>query len=160
MAIPLHLWLKDEDGTDIRGSSSVAGRVGSIEVLSLTHGLHLQADMTTGKLMAGRTHRPLTIEKEVDRSTPLLYRAVAKGTTLREAVIRWYRINEAGQEVEYFTTRMRNVKVVSVTPVVPNVRHREYLTVNHNETVDLRYEEITWSYLDGNITFKDAWSES
>jgi hypothetical protein len=40
MAIPLHLWLKDDGGADIRGSSEVVGREGSIEVLSLTHGIH------------------------------------------------------------------------------------------------------------------------
>jgi type VI secretion system secreted protein Hcp len=39
MAVPLHLWLKDESGANMRGSSEVLGREGSIEVLSLTHSL-------------------------------------------------------------------------------------------------------------------------
>ena len=71
MAVPLHLWLKDEDGADIAGSSKVFGREGSIEVLSLTHGLHMPSDRNTGKLIGARTHRPVTIEKEIDRSSAL-----------------------------------------------------------------------------------------
>jgi type VI secretion system secreted protein Hcp len=79
MAIPLHLWLKDDGGADIQGSSEVFGREGSIEVLSLSHGIHTPTDNYTGKLMGARSHRPLTIEKEIDRASALLYRAIARG---------------------------------------------------------------------------------
>jgi len=96
MAVPLHLWLKDEGGADILGSSEVLGREGSIEVLSLTHGLHTPTDGSTGRLMGTRVHRSLTIEKEIDRSSALLYRAVAVGATLQSAELRFYRTNEAG----------------------------------------------------------------
>ncbi|HHD2856167.1 TPA: type VI secretion system tube protein Hcp, partial [Enterobacter kobei] len=30
---------------------------------------------------------------------------------------------------------------------------------NHMETVELRYEKITWKHNDGNIIFSDAWNE-
>jgi len=136
----------------------VVGREGSIEVLSLTHGLHMPSDGHSGKLMGTRVHRPLTIEKEIDRSSPYLYRAVATGLPLQQAMLRWYRVNEAGNEVEYFNMTMKNVKVVAVSPVVPNIKTRLSEATNHNETVDLRYEEITWTYLDGNISFRDAWN--
>lgn len=69
MAIPLHLWLKDDGGADIRGSSEVLGREGSIEVLSLTHGIHTPSDSHTGMLMGARSHHPMTIEKEIDRAS-------------------------------------------------------------------------------------------
>lgn len=72
MAVPLHLWLKDEGGADILGSSEVFGREGSIEVLSMMHGLHTPSDGNTGKLLGMRVHRPITIEKEIDRSSALL----------------------------------------------------------------------------------------
>jgi type VI secretion system secreted protein Hcp len=158
MAIPLHLWLKDEGGADIRGSSQVFGRIGSIEVLSLAHGIHAPADQQTGRLMGGRCHRPLTIEKEIDKASPLLYRAVAKGMPLQSAELKWYRINEAGDEEEYFNMLMRNVKVVSVSPRVPNIKDHANSGRNHFEVVEFMYEEIQWNYLDGNIAFKDGWN--
>lgn len=30
---------------------------------------------------------------------------------------------------------------------------------NHNESIELRYEKITWKYCDGNVVFADAWNE-
>ncbi|CAN0622078.1 type VI secretion system secreted protein Hcp [Burkholderia multivorans] len=158
MAIPLHLWLKDDGGADIRGSCEVAGREGSIEVLSLSHGIHTQADGNTGKLMCGRSHRPLTIEKEIDRSSPLLYMAVARGMTLKSAEVKWYRIVEAGKEEEYFNMLMNNVKVISVSPRVPNIKEQANQHRTHFEVVELMYEQIQWSYLDGNMVFRDGWS--
>lgn len=88
VAIPLHLWLKDKDGGDIRGSSKVEGREGSIEVLGFSHGMVASTDGVTGKLLGSRVHLPVMIEKEIDRSTPMVYMALARGQTLRSAEIR------------------------------------------------------------------------
>lgn len=63
MGTPLHLWLTDDGNTPMRGSSEVSGREGSIEVLSVTHGVHAPVDHQTGRLMGLHSHRPLTIEK-------------------------------------------------------------------------------------------------
>jgi len=158
MAVPLHLWLKGEGGADIVGSSEVFGREGSIEVLSLTHGLHMPSDSNTGKLMGARTHRPLIIEKEIDRSSALLYRAVACGLTLQTGELKFYRANDAGIEEAYFTVLMKNVKVVGISPRVPNIKEAVHQHRNHFEVVEFRYEEITWNYTEGNMIFKDSWN--
>lgn len=136
----------------------VAGREGSIEVLGLTHSVHAPADHTTGKLMSGRSHRPLVIEKEIDRSSVMLNMAVAKGQSLQSAELKWYRIDEAGREEEYFNMLMHNVKVTSVSPHVSNIKEEAGATRNHFEVVEFMYEEIQWSYLDGNLIFKDGWN--
>lgn len=158
MAVPLRLWLKDEGGADLRGASEVSGREGSIEVLSLTHGIHSLTDGHTGKLMGARHHRPLTIEKEIDRSSALLYRAVACGLTLQSGELRFYRINESGREEAYFSMLLKNVKVVGVSPRGPNIKAAVSVHRNHFEVVELMYEEVTWTYADGNMMFKDAWN--
>ncbi|WP_322057677.1 type VI secretion system tube protein Hcp [Paraburkholderia sp. J63] len=99
MASPLYLWLKGGDGTPIRGSSEVMGREGSIEVLSVVHGMHAPIDGNTGRLTGSRVHQPLSIEKDIDKATPVLYRAISRGETFSEAVLSWYRVNEAGIEI-------------------------------------------------------------
>lgn len=53
---------------------------------------------------------------------------------------------------------MKNVKVVGVSPKVLNIREVESQHRNHFEIVEFRYEEIAWTYADGNMIFKDAWS--
>lgn len=158
MAIPAYLWLKDDGSADIKGSVDVMDREGSIEILSFGHSLNIPTDSNTGKLTGTRVHSPLTIEKEFDSSSPYFYRAVATGQTLKSAEIKWYRINDAGQEVEYFNMLLEGVKVVAVTPVMHNVKNPAMEKHNHNESVELRYEKITWKYCDGNVQFTDGWN--
>ncbi|GGA01298.1 hypothetical protein GCM10011408_23180 [Dyella caseinilytica] len=98
------------------------------------------------------------MEKEIDRSSPVLYMTIARAQTLQSAEIKWYRIDDSGREVEYFNMMMRNVKVVAITPRVTNIKEPSSATQNHIEQIQLRYEEITWRYLDGNLQFRDAWN--
>lgn len=159
MPIPAYLWLKDDGGAHIKGSVDVKNREGSIEVLSFSHGLLVPTDNNTGKITGTRVHAPLVIEKEFDSSSPYLYKAVSTGQTLKSAEIKWYKINDAGQEVEYFNTKLENVKVVKVNPVMHDIKDPSYEKHNHLEQIELRYEKITWTYKDGNIIHSDSWNE-
>jgi type VI secretion system secreted protein Hcp len=159
MAIPAYLWLKDDGGADIKGSVNVRQREGSIEVLGFGHGLYLPTDNSSGKITGTRIHGPMTFEKEFDAASPYLYKAVAKGQTLVCAEFKWYHIDNAGQEVEYFNMLLENVKVVAVCPVMHDCKNASMEKHNHMESVSLRYETITWKHCDGNIIFSDSWSE-
>lgn len=157
MAIPAYLWLKDDGGASIKGSVDVRDREGSIEVRGFTHNLSIPTDDNTGKLTGTRKHAAMLIEKEFDSSSPYLYKAVASGQTLKTAELKWYKINDAGQEAEYFNMLIEGVKIVSVTPVMQDIT--SFIGTGHLESVQLRYEKITWKYCDGNIQFTDAWNE-
>lgn len=159
MAIPLYLWLKDDGGADIKGSVDVQQREGSVEIVALEHQLHIPTDNNTGKLTGTRVHSPFIFTKEVDVSTPYLYKAVTSGQTLKSAEFKWYRIDDAGQEVEYFNTLLENVKVVKVAPVMHDVKDPAKEKHNHLERIEFRYEKITWSFTDGNIKHSDSWNE-
>lgn len=159
MAIPAYLWLKDDLGTTIRSSVDVAGREGSIEILGLNHGIMFPTDNRTGKSTATREHSPFTFDKEIDASTPYLYRAVTSGQRFQSAEVKYYRINTAGQEVEYFTTLMEGVTVISAGPVMYDVKSQYGEICNHLDLVELIYEKISWRYVDGNIIHSDSWNE-
>lgn len=155
MSNPAHLWLTDENGSPIIGGCGVLGREGSIEVKSLSHHLTIPTDRNTGKLTGTRIHTPILFQKEFDRVTPLLARAICRGVTLKTAEFKLYHIIEAGFEVEYFNILLENVKVTSLTPNL----HPGAATGKHIENIELRYESIQWKYVDGNIIFKDSWNE-
>lgn len=159
MPIPAYLWLRDDGGADIKGSVTVQGREGSIEIIGFSHGVNLPVDNKTGTLTGPRTHSPMNLEKEFDASSPYLYKAASKGQALKSAELRWYRINDAGQEEVYFVMLMEGVKVVGVNPGMANTRLSETSALNHVESVSLMYDRITWHYTDGNIKFADSWSE-
>lgn len=157
MAIPAYMWIKDDGGADIKGSVDVNGREGSVEVISFTHGLNIPTDNHTGKLTGTRVHSAVEFEKEFDSSSPYLYKAVATGQKLKSVELKWYQINDAGQEQEYFNIFLENVTVVGINPVMHNIKTNQIM--NHLESVCLRYEKITWKYCDGNIQYSDTWKE-
>ena len=155
MSNPAYLWFIDENGSPIVGGSMVLGREGSIEVKSLSHHLTIPTDRNTGKLTGTRIHTPILIQKEFDRTTPLLARAICRGVTLKSAEIKMYRTNEAGFEIEYFNMLLENIKVTGFTPGL----HPGVASGTHLENIEMRYETIQWKYTDGNIIFKDGWNE-
>lgn len=145
MAIPVYLWLKDDGGADIKGSVDVKDREGSIEVVAQEHTLYIPTDNNTGKLTGTRIHTPFLFTKEIDSSSPYLYKAVTTGQTLKSAEFKWYKINDAGQEVEYFNTKLENVKLVKVAPKMHDIKDAAFEKHNHLEQIELRYEK---NYLD------------
>lgn len=157
MAIPAYLWLKDDGGALIKGSVDARHREQSIEITSFSHNLYIPTDGNTGKLTGTRVHGALMFEKEFDSSSPYLMKAVSTGQTLQSAEFKWYRINDAGQEVEYYNMSLEGVKIVSVTPMMHDTR--TVINQGHLEQVQLRYAKITWTYKDGNIQHSDAWAE-
>lgn len=78
------------------------------------------------------------------------------GQTLKSAEFKWYRINDAGREVEYFNTKLENVKLVKVNPKMHDIKDPAFEKHNHLEQIELRYEKITWTYKDGNIIHSDS----
>ncbi len=64
MPIPAYMWLKDDGGADIKGSATVEGREGTIEVIGFGHGLNIPVDHSSGKIVGTRSHSPMSIEKE------------------------------------------------------------------------------------------------
>ncbi len=116
MSTPAHLWLEDENGSPIVGSCMMRTRRGSIELKSFSHGVTIPVDPGWGKLTGTRVHRPITIVKEFDQTTPLLYRAVCEGRVMKKGIIKMYRILESGIEAEYFNILMENVKFTTVPP--------------------------------------------
>jgi type VI secretion system secreted protein Hcp len=159
MAIPVYLWLEDEQGVDIKGSVTVAGRDGSVEVLALDHSVYSPTDNNTGKLTATRVHSALQFTKEVDSSSVYLHKAACTGQTFKKAMFAWYRINDAGQEVNYYDIVLDNVKVVKVASKMHDVKVAATEKHNHLEMVELRYEKISWAYTDGNIEYTDSWDQ-
>ena len=159
MPIPPYLWFKDDGGADIKGSVDVQDREWAIEVLGMSHGINIPVDSSNGKITGTRQHAPFNFEKEVDSSSPYLYKAAATGQTLKSAEVRFYHINDAGQEVAYYSVLMENVKITGVNCGVPNCKIAANDKMNHMESVSMQYEKITWKILDGNIQYTDAWNE-
>lgn len=159
MATPGYMWMKDNQGADIKGSVHVKGREGSIEVVEFKHEVYIPTDLYTGNLTGTRKHGPFIIVKEFCSTTPILNKACSSGQTLQQVKLSWYRIDDSGKEQEYFRQTLTNVKVVAVKPRIMDVKDKSKEHYGHLEEIHFRYERIRWEFLDGNIATEDVWNE-
>jgi type VI secretion system secreted protein Hcp len=159
MAIPAYMWIKNENGEDLKGSVDVVDREGSVEVIEFRHEVRIPTDSDTGRLTGTRKHEPLTIIKSFDASSPYLYKAVCEGQTFATVEIKWYRIDETGKEDVYFIHKLESVKICSVKPIMYNVKDKNYERYVHMEEVSMRYQKITWTFTDGTLQASDSWKD-
>lgn len=160
MPIPAYMWIKDDGGNEVKGSVDVGGREGSIEVLEFGHEVRIPTDPDTGKLTGTRKHEAVRLVKAYDASSPYLYKAVCEGQTFADVEIKWFRIDDTGTETEYFNHKLEGVKVCSVKPIMYNVKDPARERYVHLEEISLRYQKVTWTYVDGNLQAMDAWKEN
>lgn len=158
MAIPIYLWLCDDCGNSVKGSVEVKDREGAIEIVEFMHNVELPGDDHTGKITSKRIHNDYFLIKEIDSSSPYLYKGISTGNKFKEAVLKFYRINFNGQEEEYFRVTLENVRVTEIEPFMLDIKDTAYIKHNHLEAIYLSYERITWHYLDGNIIYADSWN--
>ena len=71
MPIPPYLWLKDDGGADIKGSVDVQDREGSIEVISMGHGVNLPVDTANGKITEHANIHHLILKKKSTVPVPI-----------------------------------------------------------------------------------------
>jgi type VI secretion system secreted protein Hcp len=159
MASPIYIWLNDESGNPVKGSSTVQGRENSIEAIDLQHEIFMPTDKNTGGLTGVRIHSALTYVASIDASVPILLDACARGKALQSAKMVFYDINTQGSEGEYYRIELQNARVTSVKTIVDDIKDERNERKTHRVQVDLRYEKITWHYQDGNIQASDEWAK-
>ncbi len=84
MALNAYLTLKGETQGDIKGSVTQAGREDTIAIIAFDQEIKSPRDAASGLPTGKRQHGPLTITKEVDKSTPLIYSAMVNNENISE----------------------------------------------------------------------------
>ncbi|MDR0278897.1 MAG: type VI secretion system tube protein Hcp [Paucimonas sp.] len=157
MALPIYLKIIDETGKHLEGSVKAKGLEGCIELISFEHRVSRPTDGNTGKLTGERVHDPIKFVKELDRSSVYLDRAAGSGRSWQQATFDFQQVRPDGEIEVYFSMVLKDVKVVSVTKQMLDIKDPENKAYKHLEEVELRYEEITWDYKDGNHVHTDNW---
>jgi len=157
MAMPSFMTVTGEKQGAIDGSCSIKGREKSILVYAMDHNVSMPRDRQTGLSSGKRIHGPLSIIKEVDRSSPKLYQALCSGEHLKSVVIKYTRVAKDGKEEHYFTEEMSDAIVVSMAPFVPTVFLKENDAYRHMERVSFTYSQIKWTWIPDGIESQDSW---
>jgi len=138
----IHLSLTS-NGNPVPGSCQAEGKEDTIVVVGLGNQVNVLYDPASGTLTGQREHGPIIITKYIDKSSPLLYKAMANNETVT-ATLRYYRILPNDQQEQYYTIQLSNAKIVGIQTAFPNI-----------EQVSILYRNITWTWEPDTITFTD-----
>jgi len=157
MPLPAFMTLEGEKQGKIEGSVTQKGREGSIQVQAFDHEVYIPSDRQSGGATGNRVHKPLTITKVFDKSSPKLYQALTSGEKIKNAEIKWFRIDPSGKEQHYFTTKIEDAQIVSVKPSMPSVLAAQSENMTHMEDVSFTYRKVNWKWVPDGIEAEDDW---
>lgn len=162
MAETVHLFLK-ANGQDIKGNSSITslGREDSIECLSFVDSVRTAREKGSGVATGRRTYEPIIIRKRIDKSSPLLAKALCNNEVI-EGTFKFYRPSPSGDGTteQFFTVEIAEGRVASVKRVSPDVIDPASSQEPPTEEVGFVFHTITWTYEDGGVTHTDDWREN
>jgi len=155
MALPGYMKITAENQGFIESECDLDGREGYIVVQGMTHTVKLPTDQR-GLPNGRRVHLPITILKEVDRTSPMLYQALSDGELLNEVIIDWYRLDGAGMEEIYYRQTLKNAQVTAIDFDVEHQSDVSNSRIGHMERVSLIYDSITWTHEIDGIEYEDS----
>ncbi len=154
--MPLPIYAKF-DG--IEGSCQVKGREKTVEVLAFNHLVTIPVDEKDATATGARRHGAIELTANIDKAYVNLMKACCTSTPIKKVELDFYMIDEQGKQKKYFTIKLEKARVTDVRTWFPNVDDQPTARYKHMVTYGLRYEKITWTFVDGNIEFSDAWKE-
>lgn len=158
MALNAYLKLKGQKTGDIKGSVTVKGREGTIMVIAVDHELSSPRDPSSGLPTGKLRHKPIRITKEVDRSSPLLYRVLTDNENLTGWELQFWRPTPTGAEIQHYTIRLTNASIADIQFHLPNNKNPELARYTEFEEVSFVYQRIDWIWTDGGITASADWA--
>ena len=158
MPMPIHLMLTGVKQGKIEGSCTITGREGTILIEAVEHVVEIPRSPQTGLPTGKRVHKPLTVTKMIDKSSPKLFQALCSGEQLTEVELDWYRINPQGSEEKYYTIKLSNAIITAVRTWMPNCLDKNFESYEHMEDVSFTYEKIVWTWVPDGIEAEDSWT--
>ncbi len=160
MAETVHLFLKI-NGNDVKGESTQTslGRENSIECIAYEQAVNSAREAATNMVTARRQFSPLKILKRIDRSSPLLLKALSDNAKV-EGVFKFYRPNPSGDGTteQFYTVEFKEGNVASVKQLVPNSIQTITAGEPPQEEITFVFKTITWTYTNGGVTHTDSWA--
>ena len=129
------------DGTvSVVGAKQGAFSTTPITITGVSHEIVSPRDPASGLPTGKRQHKPFTITKQLDKTTPLFLNALVNNENLTSVLIGLLR---NGQQVA--TIKLTNASIA------------DYTANGETEHWSFTYQKIEWPWLDGGVTAEDDW---
>jgi type VI secretion system secreted protein Hcp len=103
-----------------------------------------------------RSYKPISFRKRIDKASPLIAKALVRNEVV-EADFHFFREETGGLVNEYFRVEVTQGAFVSRREILDDALDPAYATRPPLEEVGLLFHRISWTYLDGDITYEDTW---
>jgi type VI secretion system secreted protein Hcp len=159
MAQTVHLTLKVGEEV-VEGESTIEDmdRDLTIECLSFNYALTTPRK-ASGHMTGKREHQPLTIVKHIDKSSPLLFKALCL-TSDCEATFNFYRSAEGVEGDEnFYRIVLKKARIIKVAQTSEDATMGGDKAPPALETVSFTFEDIVWTYIKTGAEHEDSWSK-
>lgn len=157
MALNSYLKMTGETSGEVKGSVTQKGREDSIMVVSFNHEIISPRDAASGLPTGKRQHKPIRIQCEIDKATPILYSILVNNENIKDWELQFWRPSRAGAEEQYYTIKLTNANVARIEADTANNKIPELMRLPDMVTYEFTYQKIEWTWKDGGITAGDDW---
>jgi len=133
------------------------GHEDEILIQAFEHKVTVPTDVQSGQPTGQRCHEPLTITKVFDKSSPLLYTALATGERLTKCELKFFRTSTSGTQEHYFTIELEDAIITKIRPYMENCQDPSKAHFTHLEEVSFTYRKITWNHEAAGTSGSDDW---
>jgi len=130
------------------GNNAQIAHLDQILVYALMHSLSRDHNVN---------HHEIVITKPVDKSSPLLAKAISDNEVMTICNFTLYRTSKEGINQEYYTIKLSKARIASIDLVTPHsVLEKE---LEPQERVAFIYESITWEHKLAGTSTTSNWEE-
>ena len=122
-----------------------------IYITGYSHEIVAPRDAASGLPTGKRQHKPFTVTKEVDKSSPILVNILTNNENITEWRMSIIRNNQRNSTQVLKTVVLTNPSVCAISNTYDSDNASE------REHISFCYQKITWSWEDGGITAEDDW---
>jgi type VI secretion system secreted protein Hcp len=148
-ALNAYLYLEGENQGQIRGSVTQSGREGLIMVIGYSHIISSLRDQSTCQASGRLNHLPLSITKEVDKSSPLLLKAFADHERMKEFRLEFWQPSPSGAEQQHYTVTLKGAYIAGIHQEMLNNKYPENMQHKEREHVSFTYSRVIRTWMDG-----------
>ncbi|CAD5106389.1 Hcp family type VI secretion system effector [Zestomonas carbonaria] len=142
---------------DSVGNIYVEGHEDQILVQEIKHRVTTPTDPQSGQPSGQRVHKPFVFTSALNKSTPLLYQALASGEMLPNVEVKWFRTSVDGKQEHFFTTQLEDATIIDIHTVLPHAQDASKAEFTQLIEVSLAYRKITWSHTIAGTEASDDW---
>jgi type VI secretion system secreted protein Hcp len=154
MPVVAYVRIKGQKSGDISGPVAAKGHEGTIAVHAYNTKIASPRDAASGLPVSQRMHSPISMVKETDKTSPLLWQVLVTNENLTKVTLDFFSV--AVPEKKIYTIELTNAAIASIEGTLNN-QDPTRAGLPLQELLTFTYQKIEWIWAEGGITAGDDW---